>query len=228
MKVSVAVLASFAVSSADGFTVLSSDCRKRAGAPRNVAPIEENMRTSELKGAVEDMSGVTPFPGFFDPLGLSKGKTEEDLKRWREAELKHGRVCMLAAVGILVAESFKPLFGGKVVGPAIFHFAQIPASFWLILPLAIGAVEVMQIQKGWASPFSNDLFSLKKDYQPGDLDFDPLGLSPDDPEEFRDLQTRELNNGRLAMLATAGMFVQELTNGLPIRDNLIVKYGIVL
>ena len=33
-----------------------------------------------------------------------QGTTPEQMKRYREAELTHGRVCMLAAVGILVGE----------------------------------------------------------------------------------------------------------------------------
>jgi len=37
----------------------------------------------------------------FDPLGMS---TYIDLKWLREAELKHGRICMLATTGILVQE----------------------------------------------------------------------------------------------------------------------------
>ena len=32
----------------------------------------------------------------FDPLGLSKDKSDETLAYYRAAELKHGRVCMLA------------------------------------------------------------------------------------------------------------------------------------
>merc|ERR1719313_311420 len=36
---------------------------------------------------------------FWDPAGLTKGKTEEELLRFREAELKHGRVAMLATLG---------------------------------------------------------------------------------------------------------------------------------
>jgi hypothetical protein len=40
------------------------------------------------------------------------------------------------------------------------------------------------------------------DYTPGDLGFDPLGLYTGKPEVTkRDLQLKELNNGRLAMLA---------------------------
>merc|ERR1719392_253486 len=48
--------------------------------------------------SVRDMAGVASFPGFFDPLGLSEGKGEERIMFYREAELKHGRVAMLAAL----------------------------------------------------------------------------------------------------------------------------------
>ena len=51
---------------------------------------------------------------------------------------------------------------------------------------------------------------LKEDYYPGDVGFDPLGLKPEDPEEFATIQTKELQNGRLAMLGAAGMIAQEL------------------
>jgi light-harvesting complex I chlorophyll a/b binding protein 1 len=61
---------------------------------------------------------------------------------------------------------------------------------------------------------------LRKDYYPGDLGFDPLGLKPDDPEEFAIMQTKELQNGRLAMLGVAGMVAQELVNGKEIFVNL--------
>ena len=53
---------------------------------------------------------------------------------------------------------------------------------------------------------------LKKDYSPGDLGFDPLGLKPQDEDELRVIQTKELNNGRLAMIGVAGMLVQELVH----------------
>jgi hypothetical protein len=50
---------------------------------------------------------------------------------------------------------------------------------------------------------------LRDDYYPGDIGFDPLGLKPTDPKEYAEMQTKELNNGRLAMLAAIGMIVQE-------------------
>ena len=55
--------------------------------------------------------------------------------------------------------------------------------------------------------------ALKPDYYPGDLGFDPLGLKPEDPAEFRKMQERELSHGRLAMLAAAGFIAQEAVTG---------------
>jgi hypothetical protein len=37
-------------------------------------------------------------PGFFDPLRLSHRRTNKDLKKYREAEIKHARIAMLATV----------------------------------------------------------------------------------------------------------------------------------
>jgi len=35
----------------------------------------------------------------------------------------------------------------------------------------------------------------------------------EEPAKFREFQTKEINNGRLAMIAIAGMVGQELTTG---------------
>jgi len=61
--------------------------------------------------------------------------------------------------------------------------------------------------------FSLSSLVLKEDYFPGDIGFDPLGLKPDDPEEFMIMSTKELQHGRLAMLAVAGFVAQELVDG---------------
>jgi len=55
----------------------------------------------------------------------------------------------------------------------------------------------------------------------GDLGFDPLGLKPSDPADFAQMQTKELQNGRLAMLAAAGFMAQELASGKGILENLL-------
>lgn len=42
------------------------------------------------------------------------------------------------------------------------------------------------------------------------LKWDPLDIAPRDPNALKDMQTREINNGRLAMLAAAGILAQEM------------------
>ena len=48
------------------------------------------------------MDGIQPPVGFFDPFGLSSEADEATLGWYRHAELKHGRVAMLAFVGLTV------------------------------------------------------------------------------------------------------------------------------
>jgi len=42
-----------------------------------------------------DLVGSSAPLGFFDPLGLSKGADAAKLNKYRESELKHGRVAMV-------------------------------------------------------------------------------------------------------------------------------------
>lgn len=57
-------------------------------------------------------------PQIFDPLSLSDGAAPGEIKLWREAEIKHGRVAMLASLGVIVAEvreyTTVPVFAGKI------------------------------------------------------------------------------------------------------------------
>lgn len=96
------------------------------------------------------------------------------------------------------------------VGPAIYQFQQVRQGFWEPLLIAIGLAESYRVSLGWATPTGTGFNNLKDEYVPGDLGFDPLGLKPKDAEELKVLQTKELNNGRLAMIAIAGFVVQEL------------------
>merc|ERR1719191_182555 len=150
--------------------------------------------------------------GNFDPANLLEGTSKSEVYRWREAELTHGRVGMLAAAGFLVQEGFHPLFSADG-GPAIEQIPALPPAIWFLMTLGIGICETLRIQKGWENPYSGDgqenIQKLKADYSPGALGFDPLGLKPTDPAELREMQEKELSHGRLAMLAAAGFMAQE-------------------
>jgi len=165
-----------------------------------------------------DMAGVTLPMGFFDPIGFSADSSEGRLLFFREVEVKHGRVAMLASLGMLVGEQFHPLFGGNIDVPSYIAFQETPLqNFWLAVTIAVAIPEIFSVQT-FERPLKGALqwdhtWSMKADHQPGDLGFDPLGLKPKDPVELKEMQTKELNNGRLAMIAAAGMIAQEVVTG---------------
>jgi hypothetical protein len=174
-----------------------------------------------VKRKAKDMAGVTAPMGFFDPLGFSTDVSEGKLLFYREVEVKHGRVAMLASLGFLVAEQFHPLFGGGIDVPSYIAFQETPLqTFWPAVLAAIAIPEIQQIQ-AFNPPFSSaeegfavkDGWSIRSNRVPGDFGFDPLGLKPTNDKEFKEMQTKELNNGRLAMIAAAGMVAQELVTG---------------
>merc|ERR1719421_1171212 len=75
------------------------------------------MATSEL---LMNMSGSTDPFNLWDPWGLSVDLEEDALIFMRETELVHGRVGMIATLGLISGEVLSPVFGGKPGVPAAF------------------------------------------------------------------------------------------------------------
>ena len=204
-----------------------------ARAAARAAPLQAN--SLPLNGWEPDSSKfayglpgtLDPVPDF-DPAGLSADVSLDDIKLWREAEVTHGRIAMLAVVGFLTQENFHFLFvePDKDIGPAIRHLDEVRAvnpAFFEILTFAIACCELYRALYGWVNPTAkgpgrNRL--LSEDYYPGDIGFDPLNLKPDTAEDFAEMATKELQHGRLAMLAIAGFVAQELVDGQIIRADL--------
>jgi hypothetical protein len=169
-------------------------------------------------------ANVDPYDlGYFDPSGLTIGASENKIRSYREAELKHGRIAMLASLGFAVGEQYHPLYDGDIDGPSVYAlqkaFAIAPSTFLLPILFVItcemlSAAAVFRLSK---DPLKT--FELSSDYTPGDvlaplgIRFDPLGLAPKDPEAFKEMQTKELNNGRVAMIASIIFFFQEAYTG---------------
>jgi hypothetical protein len=161
------------------------------------------------------LPGGANILGEFDPAGFTKGKSELEVFRYREAELTHGRVSMLAALGFIVQEKFHPLFSADG-GPAIEQIPQLPPWLWVAMVGGIGAVEAFRINTGFRELDGEKLkaeTALRPGYYPGDLGFDPLNLKPEDPTELREMQEKELSHCRLAMLAAATFLLQEAVTG---------------
>jgi hypothetical protein len=131
---------------------------RTADVSADVAP-EISKEWPKVNGWVADPSkfcaglpGSTAPLGEFDPLELTADMTIEEIKRYRESEVTHGRVAMLATLGYLVGESFHPFFGGVVSGPANSHLAQVQEvapAFFGILTVGIGAAELIRAATGW-------------------------------------------------------------------------------
>mmetsp|Transcript_2201 Transcript_2201/g.2978 ORF Transcript_2201/g.2978 Transcript_2201/m.2978 type:complete len:244 (-) Transcript_2201:379-1110(-) len=180
--------------------------------------------TADPEAFCAGLPGAVAPLGNFDPFGFTKDMPVTEIKRFREAEVTHGRVGMLAVLGYLVGENFHPLFGGQITGPANSHLAQVESVapfFFAWLVGSIATAELARASIGWVEPIKamnynsdNEIKGtfgavLRAKYYPGDIGFDPFGLKPTDGKEFAEMQTKELNNGRLAMIAAFGMICQE-------------------
>jgi hypothetical protein len=183
------------------------------------APVEEATPPPfQPEAFAKTLPGITAPLGFFDPLGFCANDaenpaTEGKIRFYREVEIKHCRVAMLAALGYPLAEVFHPLFGGNVDTPSFIAFQQTPLqTFWPAVVFLIAIPEVFSVFT-FQNPVGSQPWTIRTDHMPGDLGWDPLGLKPTNPAELAEMQTKELNNGRLAMIAIAGMIVQEGVTG---------------
>jgi len=243
----VAILSAVAVQSTSAFVVMpsgsttpglrmSEPATETATEPATDGEISESADAAGLEAVVlppkdvfdtpEELPGVVSPLGFFDPLGFAEKADGATMRRYREAEVTHGRVGMLAVLGFLAGEYVEGssfLWNSSISGPAITHLEQVPAPFWILLTIGIGASESERLNAGWVDPKDVKYSQpglLRVDYTPGDIGFDPFGLRPDEPEALKVMQTKELQNGRLAMIAAAGCLAQELASGKGILENL--------
>lgn len=153
----------------------------------------------------------------FDPLNLAT--SQEKLQEYREAELKHGRLAMLAALGWPVSEFAQPLiaknFGlpdllaANEKAPSLLNggFERINPLFFIGTLAFTAAVENFGLKGGFA------------DREPGDLGFDPLNLYYGSTEDVKySYRLKEVNNGRLAMVAITTYAFQEFFTGVPVLE----------
>lgn len=147
--------------------------------------------------------GSTPPFENFDPFQFSKD--EKRAVFFREAELKHGRIAMIASVTIPLVEQFTHKTG-------IHEFDKLPTNMKLLVIGTMFMSEFSSMFRGWENPVKKP-FSLRQDYQPGDYEFSTIDLTT---EESGKLLDKELNNGRLAMIGALGMIAQELVTNKPL------------
>merc|ERR1719333_968 len=170
----------------------SRTARKAAAATEEEAPPPPKWELGNMIGAQAPL-------GTFDPLGFSEN--EETFKDLRAKELKHGRLAMMGAVGML-AQSVVQVPGmegvPKDVTACLSGNGQV--GFFAILAV-IGALEV-------------GVFVQDPNKEPGNFG-NPVPWFDDYSMEMR---AKELNNGRIAMFSAIGIIAASLYTGKPAID----------
>lgn len=200
-----------------------------AFAPQSLSTPKTSLHAKAVTG-FEEVGGEK-----WDPLGLEKlGDSMDtfpnmfpDTQFLQEAELKHGRMSMLAWTGVWATTQ-----GGFGLG---MHIAGMPDEPDWTKALGVVAREQPElfgaillfifIAEGESVGHSGDNFRGKSTKTPGDLNFDYLGLRKKlSPERMERYRIAELKNGRAAMIAMASLFAMKAIPGsVPIMDILGAK-----
>lgn len=165
----------------------------------------------------DELGAQTPL-GYWDPLGVMNVNNDVKFELFRDVEITHGRVAMLA-------------FTGQIVTRAGIHFSgDYEGVAYADIPPGVAAFDVMPIglqAKIWATVFFLECFmrsipdtgnEFVGDYRNGWIDF---GWDSFDAETKMKKRAVELNNGRAAMMGITGLIVHEqLHTNLPIIGQL--------
>mmetsp|Transcript_15351 Transcript_15351/g.38684 ORF Transcript_15351/g.38684 Transcript_15351/m.38684 type:complete len:272 (+) Transcript_15351:53-868(+) len=156
----------------------------------------------------------------FDPLGLAS--SEEQLIDYREAEIKHARLAMLAAIGWPISEledrGIADYFNAPSVlddgdrVPSILNggLERIDPRFWGFCLGMSAAIDLYGISKARRE---------SPDYFPGNLGFDPLNLFPPDREGREKMKLAEIKHGRVAMLGVLAYVAEEYVTKMAVVDD---------
>jgi len=181
---------STAVMAAAGVAVLGSI----AGAARRGGTERQRSSNTICQFSKETQIGAQEPLGFWDPLGFCED--EEKFKDFRAKEIKHGRLAMMGALGML-AQSVVQLPGMEGVPKDVTACTVGNGQVGFLLTLAIiGGLEAV-------------VFVQDPNKEPGNFG-NPLPWWSDYSDEMR---ARELNNGRIAMFSAIGIISASLFTG---------------
>uniref|UniRef100_A0A7S1UUW1 Plastid light harvesting protein n=1 Tax=Grammatophora oceanica TaxID=210454 RepID=A0A7S1UUW1_9STRA len=170
------------------------------GSAAAFAPAAHKKFSTAVYG-LDDMAGSTMPIKSFDPLNLAEVGSDETLLWFRAAELKNGRVAMLATTGYIVQASGIH-FPGMLSKDISFESlsSMKPFDAWDAVPDAGKAQILFTILLAELATESKDVHYTKGGALP-EIVFPPVDFSGVSAETLATKKNRELNNGRLAMIA---------------------------
>ena len=125
--------------------------------------------------------------------------------------VKHARLAMLAAAGWPLSEVFDKKIAAALNLPAVVDAAdrapsllngglgKVNPAYWVACLALAGAVDAFGIMRSKGGEYAT----------PGDLGFDPIGAYPKSDDGRKWMETAEIKNGRLAMVAIFAFAIQE-------------------
>jgi len=144
----------------------------------------------------DKLDGSMPGDMGFDPMRLSDIQTDLRYARW--AEIKHGRICMAALVGMLVQQSGIHFAGDAYTNTDIFGAVKsVGFGVNVQIFLTIGIIEAGNFYKHYDD-----------ETIPGNIGWGSSVLTNLSPEKQLWRQEQEIVHGRLAMIAFVGALVQ--------------------
>eukprot|EP00928_Gymnodinium_smaydae_P044066 TRINITY_DN29421_c0_g1_i1.p1 TRINITY_DN29421_c0_g1~~TRINITY_DN29421_c0_g1_i1.p1 ORF type:complete len:287 (-),score=15.94 TRINITY_DN29421_c0_g1_i1:50-910(-) len=190
------------------------------------------------------LDGSLPGDYGFDPLGLMDPEGPGGFMEpgWLVyGEIINGRYAMLGAVGaiapeilgklgLIPQETALPWFQTGVSPPAgIYNDGADPFTLFVLEMALMGFAEHRRLQdyRNPGSMGKQYFLGLEKflggsgnPAYPGGPLFNPLGFGKDE-KSMKELKLKEVKNGRLAMLAILGYFIQGLVTGVGPFQNLL-------
>ena len=175
----------------------------------NLLP-ERKLKVDDESNAEENFGGAAlPIQGFVGeerPPALI-------LRDYREAEIRHGRLAMLAAAIWPLQEILDRIFMPETFGDFTVVYGGTTLPF---LPLLM---TFMMLNLGYLDIYSSEIKENESGdaFLPGECFWDPLCMLEGAPDQMkRNMQEREILNGRAAMIAVAAFIFEEAVSHKPV------------
>jgi hypothetical protein len=189
------------------------------------APASVNQKSTALNAVIDEAFGISIETGNkVPPLGreILKDTGPDGVKWFQNAEIKHGRVAMVATIGFMTqkfgvhfplylgpsgSNGFSPESGeswllSSTSGTTFSEIAHaapldaihmVPNAGWFQIIIAAGWFECIAYNRQWKEGRTI----------PGDYGYDPLGFTKKEGgiegKDFEKLRMKEIKNGRVAM-----------------------------